>query len=55
MKNNFSIDDIREFWNGVAPIYERANKKVGYVHYQRFEKSTKLSKLKNGQEVLNIW
>lgn len=55
MENNFTIEQVREFWDKVAPIYEPANKKVGYVHYQRFERGLKHAQVQPGHKVLNIW
>jgi len=55
MENKFNIDEVREFWDKVAPIYEPANKKVGYIHYQRFEKTIELGNIQPDQKILNIW
>ncbi len=55
MINSFSIDEVREFWDRVAPIYEPTNAKVGYVHTQRFEKTLEYGDFSSGQRVLNIW
>ncbi len=55
MTNDFTIEEVRRFWDKVADIYEPANKNVGYVHYQRFEKAIELGKFNDGQKVLNIW
>jgi len=55
MINPFTIGEVREFWNSVAPIYEPTNKTVGYVHTQRFEKTLEYGDFKPGQRVLNIW
>ena len=54
-ENNFSSKEVKAFWDGVAEIYEKANKKVGYVHYQRFEKALHFVKPKPGQVILNLW
>lgn len=53
--NNFSIEEVRNFWDGVAGIYDDANQKIGSAHYQRFIESLKYLDLKSGQKVLNIW
>jgi len=55
MANDFTIDQVRKFWDGVADIYDEVNKKIGPVHYQRFIESIKYLNLKNGDKVLNIW
>jgi SAM-dependent methyltransferase len=53
--NNFTIEQVRKYWDKVSDVYTKANDKVGYVHYQRFEKAIQFSKIKKGQTVLNIW
>ena len=55
MINKFNIDEVRDFWDSVADIYESSNAKVGYVHYQRYEKALESGDLKSGQRVLNVW
>lgn len=55
MINNFSIEEVRQFWDSVSPIYESSNSKVGYVHIQRFEKALEFGDVKPGQTILNIW
>ncbi len=55
MKNSFTINEVRSFWDEVASIYEKANKKLGYVHTQRFEKAIEFGQLKPHQKILNIW
>lgn len=53
--NSFTIKQVRDFWGSVAEIYEPANKNVGYVHTQRFEKAIEYFKPKTGMKILNIW
>jgi ubiquinone/menaquinone biosynthesis C-methylase UbiE len=55
MINKFKIKEVRDFWDSIADEYEPSNKKVGYVHTQRFEKALEYSKLEPKQTVLNIW
>ncbi len=55
MINKFTIQEVRDFWDKVAPIYEPLNKKVGYIHTQRFEKALEFGKIESGQKILNIW
>lgn len=55
MINPFTINEVRAFWDRVAPIYEPTNKTIGYVHTQRFEKTLKYGDFQPGQRVLNIW
>ncbi len=55
MENIFTIDEVRNFWDKTAPIYEPLNKKVGYIHTQRFEKAMEFGQIKSGLKILNIW
>lgn len=55
MINPFSIEDVRNFWDGVALEYGPSNEKVGYVHTQRFEKAMEFGNISSGMRVLNIW
>ncbi len=55
MKNNFTIEQVRNFWDKTAPIYEDCNNKVEDIHHQRFRESIKCLDLKPGQKILNIW
>jgi SAM-dependent methyltransferase len=53
--NSFTIEEVRRFWDTVAPIYEPTNATVGYVHTQRFEKTLEYGDLRPGQRILNVW
>jgi ubiquinone/menaquinone biosynthesis C-methylase UbiE len=55
MKNNFTIQEVIEFWDSVAEKYESTNETVGYVHYQRYEFGVENLSLESGHKVLNIW
>lgn len=55
MVNKFTIREVINFWDKVAPIYSPLNEKVGYVHTQRFEKAIEFGQLETGQKILNIW
>lgn len=55
LKNNFTIEEVRAFWDSVAGIYERENNKIYETHHQRFFEAIKYFDLKNGDRVLNIW
>lgn len=55
MINDFTIQEVRSFWDKVARIYEPLNKTVGYVHTQRFEKTIEFSDIQPGMKILNIW
>ena len=55
MANNFKIEEVRDFWDSVAEIYNETNQKIGEVHYQRFVEGLKFLALKDGDRVLNLW
>lgn len=55
MKNNFTIEEVRNFWDGVSNIYDGINEDIGSSHYQRFTESLKFLELKDGDNLLNIW
>lgn len=55
MINKFTIEEVRKFWDQVAESYEPTNKKIGYVHTQRFEKAIKFGQIKPDMKILNIW
>ena len=54
-KNNFSIQEVKKFWNSVADIYESANAKVQGVHDQRYRVAVELIAPQPGLRVLNLW
>ncbi len=53
--NNFSMEDVRVFWDSVADIYERENIKVYEIHNQRFIESVKYIDASGDKRILNIW
>ncbi len=53
--NNFTIDEVRNFWDGVADIYEKENEKISETHHQRFIESLKYLEIKDNHKILNIW
>jgi len=55
MKNNFTIEEVCDFWNKTAPIYESCNEEFEDIHLQRFQEAIKHLDLKPGQKILNIW
>jgi len=55
MKKNFTIELVRDFWDGVADIYDETNEKIGSAHQQRFIESFKYLQIKPNQKILNIW
>lgn len=55
MQNKFTIEEVRDFWDKIADIYDSTNKKIGDAHLQRFQEAIKHMKLKPGQKLLNVW
>jgi len=55
LDNNFTIEEVRNFWNGVINIYESSNEQFEDVHLQRFQEAIKHLDLKPNQKILNIW
>ena len=55
MYNDFTINQVRKFWDEASTIYDQTNKKIGAAHYQRFTESLKYLDLQANQLVLNIW
>jgi SAM-dependent methyltransferase len=51
----FTIEQVRSFWDGVIELYDRANKKIGYGHCQRFLRGLKFFTLPDDAKVLNVW
>lgn len=54
-KNNFTLEQVKKFWDEIADIYEKENKKVSKTHNQRFIEAIKYFDLNDRDKVLNIW
>lgn len=54
-ENNFTLDEVRRFWDKTAPIYEKENQKVFSVHNQRFVEALKHLTINANDKILNIW
>lgn len=54
-KNNFTIEEVRNFWDKTADIYSSINQEFGNIHLQRFQEAIKYINPKPGQKILNIW
>lgn len=57
-KNNFTIDQVRQFWDSVANIYDDTNANVQDLHDQRYKKAVQLISpvLENvPSKILNVW
>ena len=55
MRNKFTIEDVREFWDSVADKYENSHQKIQSTHFQRFQEAMKYLDLKSQSRVLNVW
>lgn len=55
MQNKFTIEEVRNFWNKIADIYDSTNKQLEDAHFQRFSEAIKYLNLKPGMKILNIW
>jgi len=55
LDNDFTINQVRDFWNEVIDMYESSNEQFEDTHLQRFQESIKHLNLKPGQKILNIW
>lgn len=55
MKNNFTIGEVRKFWDGVSNEYDEINGRIEKTHRQRFEEASKYLKILPRQKILNVW
>jgi len=55
LDNSFTIEQVRNFWNGIINIYESSNEQFEDTHLQRFNEAIKHLDLKPNQKILNIW
>lgn len=55
INNNFTMQEVENFWDSVADIYEKCNSDISGVHCQRFTESLKFLELKRNSKILNIW
>jgi coenzyme F420 hydrogenase subunit beta len=55
-ENRFTIEEVRSFWDAVAPSYDRLNSGFDWTHVERFLTMKKyLPKGKQGLRVGNVW
>jgi SAM-dependent methyltransferase len=52
---NFTMQQVRDFWDSAAGIYERENTRVDAIHNQRFVEAAKYLALNGQTRLLNIW
>lgn len=56
MKNNkFTMQEVRDFWDSVADIYDIANDSVRETHDQRYQEALQYINTLQGLNVLNVW
>ncbi len=55
MRNNFTVEEVREFWDKISEVYDKNNQKISDTHLQRFKEALKYMDLKPDQKVLNVW
>lgn len=51
----FTIQQVRDFWDGVLEEYDRANQAIGYGHCQRFLHGLAYFQFDGCPRMLNIW
>ncbi len=54
-QNNFTIQEVKQFWDSVADIYESTNANVQGIHDQRYRVAVDLISPQSGLKVLNLW
>ncbi len=55
MQNNFTIEQVRNYWNKAFFKYDKAHKNIHETHHQRFKQGLEYLDLKSNNKVLNIW
>lgn len=55
MRNKFTIEEVREFWDRVSDKYDVSHTNIIDTHHRRFVEAIKYSDLKHRDKVLNIW
>lgn len=56
MMNNFTIEQVREFWDNIALEYDTSHFTNRDTHVQRFEEAIKfIDKTESNARILNIW
>ncbi len=55
INNNFTIQEISNFWDSAVDEYDDINNNIGDAHYQRYLESIKYLNLKSNNKILNIW
>jgi ubiquinone/menaquinone biosynthesis C-methylase UbiE len=53
--NNFTIEQVKNFWDTVATQYDLLNNNFKETHHQRFNVGINLLNLKDNLKILNIW
>lgn len=53
--NNFTIKEVRDFWDSIVNIYDSSNEQFSNTHLQRFKEIIRYLDLRPSQKILNIW
>jgi len=53
-QNDFTIAQVREFWDSVADEYNRINSQLGWTHTERFETMSKYLP-RDSKNIVNVW
>ncbi len=51
----FTIDEVRDFWDGVAPRYDDVNAKLTWSHVERFLTMQEFLPRGPKQQITNVW
>ena len=51
----FTIDQVRTFWDGVAPRYDDVNARFSWTHVERFLTMQEFLPRGPGQKITNVW
>jgi SAM-dependent methyltransferase len=54
-RRSFTCADVRQFWDGVSDIYEKANDNVREVHDQRYREAHAYFPTEKPSRILNVW
>ena len=53
-QNDFTIEQVRKFWDTAAEEYNRTNSKLGWTHTERFETMARYLP-SDAQTIVNVW
>ncbi len=53
--DRFTIDEVRAFWDGVAPRYDDVNARLSWTHVERFLTMQEFLPRQPGLRITNVW